>query len=169
MMKEQWKPVVGYEGNYEVSNLGRVKSLPRNGTIKKERIIKNNVKKSGYVDIMLSKNNKRIYTHLHRVVAKAFIPNPENKPQVNHKDGNKQNNTVENLEWATASENLKHKYAVLGVKAGRYCVKNVMCVETKEVIDGIKKAERMFNIKRSGIHHAIKRNGTAGGYHWVIV
>ena len=118
---------------------------------------------------MLSKNNKRIYTHLHRVVAKAFIPNPENKPQVNHKDGNKQNNTVENLEWATASENLKHKYAVLGVKAGRYCVKNVMCVETKEVIDGIKKAERLFNIKSSGIHHAIKRNGTAGGYHWVIV
>ena len=112
MKKEYWKPVVGYEGLYEVSNWGRVKSLPRNGTVKYARILKLYTDKDGYLYVVLSKNNKQKLFKIHRLVAEAFIPNPNNLPMINHKDENKQNNNVENLEWCSAKYNSNYGTAI---------------------------------------------------------
>ena len=96
-MKEVWKPVVGYEGLYEVSNLGRVRRV---------KIIEPSRKKHGYMQISLTgSDGVRKSFRLHRLVAEAFIPNPDGKPQVNHKDEDTENNRARNLEWATAEEN----------------------------------------------------------------
>jgi hypothetical protein len=115
---EVWKDIVGYEGMYQVSNYGNVKSLERvvvrsNGSKMyiKEKLLNKRLNDRGYIEIKLSKNGKSGYAKLHRLVAQAFIPNPENKPQVNHKDTDKENNHVDNLEWNTHSENQKHAHA----------------------------------------------------------
>lgn len=101
-MQEEWKPCVGYEGRYEVSNIGRVKSLVTN------QLLKPATDKLGRKQVALSLNSKVKATRIHRLVAKAFISNHENKPQVNHIDNNPSNNCVENLEWCTAKENTQH-------------------------------------------------------------
>lgn len=102
-MDEVWKPIKGYEGLYEVSNMGRVKSLrwPSPKILSPE-------KPGGYCRIQLYKNKKKIRMLVHRLVASAFIPNPYNKPEVNHIDGDKENNKVDNLEWVTGKENTNH-------------------------------------------------------------
>lgn len=125
MGKEIWKSVVGFECLYEVSNMGRVKSLAkfikvREGTKQRYRpeyIMRPCVAKCGYVYVSLSKNSKFKSIRLHRIVATAFIINTENKPTVNHKNGVKTDNRVENLEWSTLSEQQKHSYYVLGNKS----------------------------------------------------
>lgn len=104
MKKEIWKNIKNYEGLYQVSNIGRIKSFKRN-----ESIMQPNDNGKGYLQVGLSKNGKRSYFKIHRLVAEAFIPNPYSKPEVNHIDGNKQNNTVENLEWCTTKENCQHR------------------------------------------------------------
>ena len=112
---EVWKDVVGYEGIYEVSNFGRVKSLERyepcrNGHLcfRKEKILKGQISQYGYRRFQLRKNGKVFSTSSHRLVANSFICNTDNKPFVNHIDGDRLNNTVDNLEWVTHSENMKH-------------------------------------------------------------
>ena len=107
---EIWRWIQGYENLYQISNYGRVKSFPRNGTGKEVKILRPGFNKFGYLIVTLSKNNKPSYPRIHRLVAKTFIPNPENKPEVNHKDGNKFNNYYENLEWVTSSENNRHAH-----------------------------------------------------------
>lgn len=114
-MNEVWKPVQGYEGIYEVSNLGRVRSLDRvaenrwgttrpiPGTI---RTIA--VKREGYCFVNLFRKSKGKPMYVHRLVALAFLPNPDNLPQVNHKDGDKLNNALTNLEWCSKSDNCRH-------------------------------------------------------------
>lgn len=118
MKNEIWKPVVGYEGYYEVSNYGTIRSLDRQITILKEGIAPQVFIKpgrrlspgvvSGYLRVVLKHADFKLNLLVHRLVAIAFIPNPENKPQVNHIDGNKKNNTLQNLEWCTAKENTLH-------------------------------------------------------------
>lgn len=107
-MEEIWKDVPGYEGLYMVSNLGRIKRLPL-GKQWPYRITHNNIRKlhikNGYYQVNLSKNNNVKWYGVHRLVAMAFLPNPNNYPQVNHKDEDRTNNNVENLEWCTQSYN----------------------------------------------------------------
>ncbi|AFR52615.1 putative HNH endonuclease [Lactococcus phage BM13] len=113
-MEEYWKDIIGYERYYQVSNLGNVRSLDRKITWKNsfrnisgktQRLIEH---KSGYIRVGLNKNGKKKYHNVHRLVALTFIDNPEEKQEVNHIDGNKDNNRCENLEWCTRSENIKH-------------------------------------------------------------
>lgn len=109
---EVWKDIEGFEGCYQISNKGRVKSLARRcGTVlKKETIRKLSYTHDGYTKIRLIGNGKDVTTRIHRLVAKAFITNIENKETVNHKDGNKRNNCIENLEWMDRKEQLYHAY-----------------------------------------------------------
>lgn len=107
-MEEIWKDIEGYEGIYQVSSIGRVKRL-KGVYCKEDRFIKYYLNK-GYRFIFLWKNNKYKAAPIHRLVALAFIPNENNKPQVNHIDGVKANNCVENLEWNTHSENMRHAF-----------------------------------------------------------
>ena len=104
---EEWKDIEGYEGLYQVSNEGRVKSLGNN-KYKKDKILKPNTVRKGYLRVVLSKNNIASSFNIHRLVAKAFIPNSEGKPCVGHKDCNSKNNIVENLYWCTYLENNNH-------------------------------------------------------------
>ena len=117
---EEWRDIKGYEGIYQISDCGRVKSLERivpwGKGIRhiKEKFLRVKKKKSGYLFYCLYSGNGTVkYEHAHRLVAQAFIPNPLQKKDVNHIDGNKSNNCVDNLEWATRSENQIHAYNVL--------------------------------------------------------
>ena len=116
-MQERWKSVQGYEGLYEVSDLGRVRSLKRATT--RGIVLKLKESKRGYVVVCLCKGNKRSTISVHRLVASAFIPNPYGKREVNHIDGNRSNNNASNLEWVTRSENERHAYQVLGKEPSR--------------------------------------------------
>ena len=122
---EIWKNIDGYEGLYKISNIGNVKSLSKfiinspngvSGFQTEERILLPQVDKKGYLYYQLYKENKRKCFKAHRLVAIHFIPNPENLPQINHKDEVKTNNTVENLEWCTNSYN--HWYGTVRKRIG---------------------------------------------------
>jgi hypothetical protein len=120
-MKEIWKDVIGFEDSYQVSNLGNVKAKSKitwNGKcncVRKEKPMRLNSKSAGYNMVNLKRNGKIKHCLVHRLVADAFIPNKNNKPTVNHIDGNKLNNIVSNLEWATRSEQNIHA-SKLGLK-----------------------------------------------------
>lgn len=112
-MQEIWKDIEGYEGLYQVSNLGRVKSLKRktnNQFGKEERILSLTINSVGYKVTKLSKSKMSKTINVHRLVAETFIPNPNNYPCINHKDGDKTNNCIDNLEWCTYSHNNKEAF-----------------------------------------------------------
>jgi len=124
-MIEIWHPCAGYETHYEVSNLGNVRSIERmvnnwrfNGLKKSpQKVLKQGKASNGYLTVSFCVDGIKSNQSVHRLVARAFITNESNKPQVNHKDGNKHNNHVDNLEWMTRSENGLHAYKVLGNSA----------------------------------------------------
>lgn len=193
-MEEIWKDIEGYEGLYQVSNMGRIKSLERykenHGKLQKveEKIKTINIKNSGYQFVQLYKNNKYKNLMVHRLVAQAFIPNVNNKPQINHIDGNKLNNNVTNLEYCTNSENNKHAWNT-GLKQCTEKLKEATRKTNKEYkskpinqldLQGnyIKtwlnahEASRQLGIDRSTISQCCtggRRNKTAGGYKWCFV
>jgi len=122
---EIWKPILGYGGLYEVSNFGRIKSLPKIVKINYLRgdlILKGKDNGFGYLTVGLSKEKKCKRFYIHRLVAIAFVENKDNKPQVNHIDGDKTNNNILNLEWCNNSENGLHAYRILKRKTnGKMC------------------------------------------------
>lgn len=119
-MLEIWKDIFGFEGLYQVSNLGHVRSLTRTveqmnrggmcKTTYPSKMLRPTTTPNGYKQVRLSKNNKQIHKNVHRLVAETFIPNPNSLPQVNHIDSNKSNNMVSNLEWVNNSGNQKHAF-----------------------------------------------------------
>jgi hypothetical protein len=152
-MEEIWKDVKGYESLYQVSNFGSVKSLDLirvewYGTKKfyKGKILKGVIQKSGYIAFDLYKHGKRKSIRCHVLVAKAFLPNNDNDLVVNHKDGNKQNNKLENLEWITFKENVRHAFKNrLMVKKGF----DVLNLETGIFYESIGDAYRSYSLNFS--------------------
>lgn len=151
-MIEKFKPVQGYAGIYEISNLGRVKSLSRiierkdgNTRVTEDRIILPFLTKCGYHQIVLCKDGVRKKHYIHRLVANAFIENPNKLPIINHKDENKLNNRVDNLEWCSAYYNLR--YGKMQAKLVKIDV-----IDSKgdvvEVVEGIRECERKYSISK---------------------
>lgn len=171
-MDEVWKDIDGFEGVYQISNLGRVKSLRRyrksklgKNVLIEETILNGAVDAYGYKIIGLSKNGKSHRKKIHRLIAEAFIPNSENKPQINHIDGDKLNNSIENLEWCTSSENNLHKARNLGVGKTRDRVKSrepVLMLARNGYIygrfDSISEASAKTGICSNDILRVCKRN-----------
>jgi hypothetical protein len=158
-MEEVWKDIVGYEGIYQISNLGRVKSLERispQGHKLVETIRNTYDNGCGYLYIDLYDNNaKRNKFSIHRIVATAFIDNPNGLPCVNHKDENKKNNCADNLEWCTHKYN--NNYGNHGIKASlahkgknmgadHIGSRKVICITTGKVFDCISEAAKFYNI-----------------------
>ena len=183
MNKEIWKDVVGYEGLYQVSNFGRVKSLskfvnnnPKSKSIgyyTKEKLLKYFDNAKGYKLVKLYKNDENYTKKVHRLVAQTFIPNPNNLPQVNHIDGNKENNYVNNLEWCTNKENAIHavknnlrkkligKDNKLSKKVNQYD----LCGNFIKQWDSVTEAQNTLKIRNISTVCYGKRNN-AGGYIW---
>lgn len=173
MEEEIWKDIEGFEGMYQISSNGRVKSLPRttwftnkNGESKfisvRGRIMKPHKQK--YLKAYLNLNGNTNMISVHRLVAMSFIPNPENKPQVNHVDGDKFNNNVNNLEWVTLSENRRHAFDT-GLQSPKRGVKSHLATHTEsDVINvlnawnsGMKKINisRMYNVSISFVDRVV--------------
>lgn len=167
-MNEEWRDIEEYEGLYQVSNLGRVKSLK----FGKEKILKFGKHKKGYLLVCLCKDGKQKMFQVHRLVAIAFIPNPNNYQEVNHKDENKENNCVENLEWCTREYNVN------------YGTRTEKCVEksSKEIIQldlqgkevarfpSVQEVQRQFGFSQGNISSCC--NGklkTAYKYKWIYI
>ena len=170
---ETWKDIPGYEGCYQVSNTGLVKSLERrvphgySGTqFFRERILTSNTRKDGYQYVFLSKNCVQTRFYIHRLVGMMFIPNPNNYPSINHKDGNPSNNVVENLEWCTQGYNIHHAIKVLG-KYGFHSP--VRCVETGVEYPRMSLAAEAVNRTSSCISYAARLGKTSAGYHWEYI
>lgn len=176
-MQEIWKDIKGYEGLYQVSNLGRVKSVERitkrfNGHKiceynEKEKILKHNLNKKSYATIGLCKDGKERKYKVHRLVAETFIPNPDNLPQINHKDENKLNNNVNNLEFCTNIYNAN--YGTRNKNIVRKLSKKVRCLETNIIYDSIHEAARKTGITYSSIFYCCKgMYKQTKGYHWEL-
>lgn len=159
-MKEIWKDCKGYEGLYQVSDQGRIWS------VRSQNYLNPWKDGSGYWTVQLfAKNGKRKTEKVHRLVAIAFIPNPDNLPQVNHKDENKGNPCVDNLEWCNAKYNAN--YGTRNERIIKSQEKKVYCVELNKVFDSIKAAQEELRIK--GHHIGEVCNGkrkSCDGYHW---
>ncbi len=145
-MLEIWKPIQDYEGLYEISNLGNARSLNfhREG---KTRLLKQKETRDGYLETTLSKNGKPKYIRTHRLVAMAFCENPNNKPEINHIDGNKHNNSANNLEWCTSSENQKHAYKLGLQKVNGGAITNkkkIKCIELNIVAESLHEMQRIL-------------------------
>lgn len=154
-MSEIWKDVVGYEGLYQVSGLGNVRSLNYNKT-GEARNLKQFTNNKDYLLVTLSKNNRAIQCLVHRLVAEAFIPNPDGLEQINHKDRNRQNNTADNLEWCDCRYNLLYEKGFA-----------VRCVELDRVFDCASAAEKEIGVcARCILKCCAGTRKTAGGYHW---
>ena len=175
---EEWRAIPGYEGLYEVSNHGGVRSLNYNHTgAPKQLAFKHH--KSGYSFVTLCKDKIHRNISVHILVALAFVPNPSGKPQVNHKDGDRGNNCFDNLEWVTTSENIRHSFAVLGktsptkgrIGKSHYAAKAVFQYAlTGEFVKEwgcISDAAREIGCNPCQIINNIKgRNKTCHGYMW---
>lgn len=145
------KDVIGYEGLYQVTSCGKVWSY------RSKKFLKPRRKKNGYLQVNLCKDGKQKNYLIHRLVAEAYLPNPNNLPCVNHKDENKENNALQNLEWCTYEYN--NSYGSRN--------KSVYCEELNRTFDGARAAARELGLDNSGISRCCTgERKTCGGYHW---
>lgn len=149
---EDWTDIEGFEGLYQVSKTGLIRRLASKDSLGRDifpKLISLTINKSrgNYVSVSLKKDGKELREYVHRIVAKTFIPNPNNLPEVNHKDGNKQNNNVENLEWCTGIDNKKHAWET-GLATADHIKKPILCVTTGIEYESITKASEECNIDR---------------------
>lgn len=166
-MEEIWKDIPNYEGLYQVSNLGEVKSLNYNHQ-KKSKLLKQKEQKTGYKNVTLCKKGRKKIFLVHRLVAKCFLDNYDDKLQVNHIDGNKKNNKLSNIEMVTASENQKHSYKNnLHKISGNAIIgrKKVKCIELQIEKDSIREMFKfllnnnyLVKDNRKGLTNAINNN-----------
>ncbi len=186
---EIWKDIPGYVGIYQVSNLGEVRSIDRyiyftdNGTptrkFHKGRILKQDIDEDGYCRINLRYNNKDKSFGVHRLVAAAFISNIDNLPTVNHIDGNKQNNCIENLEWASVEYQNLHAIKT-GLREGTMSAarkasmkkisKPVRCIQTGEIFPSCNAADKALHLGSTAVFHSLKYNRpTVQGYTFELI
>jgi hypothetical protein len=167
---EDWKALPKWEGLYEVSPLGFIRSVPRNGTHRQPHILSKSTDSDGYHVSKLRDGARVITIKVHRAVAMAFIPNPDNKPQVNHIDGNKQNNHISNLQWVTASENIRHAKDS-GLQMECFNRKPVQQIDQSgkaiATFPSLRAAEEATGIGWTGISAVLRgKRNHAGGYKW---
>ena len=198
---EIWKDVQGYEGLYQVSNLGSIKSLGRFVDKLKchywqeEKILKLRKRVDGYLNVILSKKGKTKTFSVHRLVAMTFISNPENKPEVDHINAIKTDNSVNNLRWASHKENMNNSLTIAFLSISKLGENNplygkklseetkrkisdrlsgknspkahkVKNIDTNEIFNTVKEASIKYNVSFSAIVHAIKRKGKCSGCKW---
>jgi len=167
------KEIEGYGGMYEIDHNGNVYTH----NLLKERILKTGLMTSGYKMVCLRKNKKAKCFSIHRLLAIYFIPNPNNLPQVNHIDGNKLNNSLDNLEWCSSSENIQHMYD-LGLKTykplhykGKFGFehnrsKSVRCIENGVIYGSQSEAQRELNLCKGAVCWSIKNKRPINGFHF---
>lgn len=179
-MQEEWRPILGHDG-YEVSNLGRVRSVDRvllqkdaHGGVAKfhyhGRILTQVPTTGGYMCVSLDRGNGIF--RVHRLVALAFIPKEEGRPMINHKDGDPSNNRVDNLEWCDNRENQLHACRVLGKNLKRNKRKRIKCVETGEIFDCSIEAAKGNRATANNIRAVANKcygRKTCLGYHWEFI
>ena len=166
-MNEIWKDIIGFEGHYQVSNKGKVRSI-KNNKIKELKPYKE-IKRCGYLSVYLRLPGQKFTKKVHRLVAEAFIPNPNGFPEVNHIDENKENNCVENLEWCTGEYNLCYGTRLKRIseskkmKVAQYSLNG----ELLEVFNSQGEAAEKTNSTQGGISDCIRgRIKTHNGYIW---
>ena len=172
-MIEIFKNIEGYENLYQISNMGNVKALG-NGKTRKEKILKPTKNKDNYLQVCLCKQVEKKTFLIHRLVAQAFINNPNNYPQVNHKDEDKMNNCVSNLEWCTNVYNSNY-----GTRTKRSAESNinhpnkskrVMCIETGKIYPSLSEIKRQLGFAQSNISSACTgKYKQVYGFHWKYV
>ena len=176
-MKEIWKDIRGYEGIYQISNLGKVKSIGRNeqyevngkiiNRVRKEKILSKCIDNQGYVIVALSLNRKIKYYKVHRLVATYFVSNTENKNIINHIDGDKTNNIYTNLEWCTIKENTVHAYKNNLIK---HYTRKIMCVEDNIYFGSVDEGVLFYNTQRLNMNAVLnKRQNTTVGKTFIYI
>lgn len=170
---EIWKDIPGWENRYQVSSLGKIRSLnfKQTGKIK---IMSGVTDIRGYKSIAFRPNgrkSKQKHYMIHRLVAEVFIPNPDDKPFVNHKNGKREDNRVDNLEWVTRSENERHKIYILNKKSGTLIPpKPVRCIETGEIFPSQTEAAKKNGVTQGAISAALcGKTKTSAGYRWEFI
>lgn len=169
-MIEIWKDVPGFEGLYQVSNTGKVKSFRKSSKYgsQPEYMLNPTINNTGYAQVTLYDNTKRSKFSVHRLVAQLFIPNPDNLPQINHKDENKLNNHVDNLEWCTASYNNAYGTAKIRAIDARSLPVEQLTYDGKviAVYRSAEIASEIVGVSKNAINHAISNHSQSNGYFW---